>query len=902
MKAIIKLTLRSIKSFFSRYLALLLIVLLGVGFFSGLKITKQAMADTLSEYLENTSFYDFRIFSTLGFSEDSISAFEKINGVKDVEGENSVSALMEISGNTDAYIVYSLPENINVPKNSYMKNSNECVVDSKAFSKEDIGKTIKLSDENTEDVKDTLSESEFVITGLVDTPLYIGNDRGTVSIGSGVPKGFIFVKSSDFTNDYYTEIDITLDDTKPIYSDEYDNLIEAFESRIEDVAITEANQRYDDLLDEIEAKAKESATDEAKEKVNENISALPSPVSDEMKNEMVDKAVAVAIKNVPDRESLANEAGLEKPSTYVLTRNDNTGFISFKNDTSILSGIANIFPIFFVLIAMLISITTVSRMVEEERGQIGTLKSLGYSDSMITLKYLLYSGSAALIGDISGFFLGTIFIPKIFWKAYNSIYDFAPINFVMSVPLFLLTLVVSMAGIVGSTYFSCRNSLKEKPAALIRPRELKSGKRILLERIRPLWSNLSFLQKITLRNMFRYKERLIMMLVGISLCTALMVTSFGVRDSMIHISSLQYDEIQKYDLEVGFSRDEMKDASISDADSRNNVSYIENKIKALGDVKQSLPCLLKRTDIKSDDGNMSNISLYSFSIKYSFESFFSLKAADETSGEEATKGYEGNKDKTKEITPDAKNLEFPEKGTALISNKIAETLNISTGDTFEINDADMNTLSVKVAGVFQNYIGNYIIISSNTYEEGFGKYEPDTFLVSLEDKDSASEIAEKLMDISSIVSVTKLTDTKDQVDKALSCVNYIIVLMVVFSGLLAFIVIFNLTNINLAERSREIATVEVLGFYEKETFDYILRENIMSSVIASFIGLPIGFIMHYLVMHMIVVENMSFDIHVSFLGYALSVVFTIIFALIVNLFMRREIRKIPMAESLKAVE
>lgn len=632
----------------------------------------------------------------------------------------------------------------------------------------------------------------------------------------------------------------------------------------------------------------------AVEKVDESISALPYPVSDEIKNEMVDKALDEALAAVPDRENLADEAGLETPSIYVLTRNDNAGYLSFKNDTSILSGIANIFPIFFVLIAMLISITTIKRMVDEERGQIGTLKSLGYSDSMITLKYLLYSGSAALIGDILGFFLGTIFIPKIFWIAYNSIYDFAPIKFVMSLPLFLITLFVSMAGILGSTYFSCRSELIEKPAALIRPRELKNGKKILLEKIRPLWTRLSFLQKITLRNMFRYKERLIMMLVGISLCTALLVTSFGVRDSMIHISSLQYDEIQKYDIEAGFTMSSEKSendagtsSEISDTggeDSSDGISgskdtaSLEKKIKAIGDIKRLIPCNTLRTDLSSTENSMSNISLYSFDRTYSFNSFFELD------------------------TKDGERLSFPEKGSALISSKIAETLDLTVGDSIKISDSDMNSLTVNVEGIFQNYIGNFIIISSETYEDGFGTFQPDTFLISLEEKNASTAFAKKLTDISDITSVTKLTDTKAQVDNALSCVNYIIVLMVVFSGLLAFIVIFNLTNINLAERSREIATVEVLGFYEKETNDYVLRENIMSSIMASLIGLPIGFLMHYLVMKMIVVENMKFDIHISLLSYILSIIFTIIFALIVNIFMRREIQKIPMAESLKAVE
>lgn len=284
-----------------------------------------------------------------------------------------------------------------------------------------------------------------------------------------------------------------------------------------------------------------------------------------------------------------------------------------------------------------------------------------------------------------------------------------------------------------------------------------------------------------------------------------------------------------------------------------------------------------RTDIKNEDESMSSVPLYAFKKKFAFDSYFSLKSGSEK-------------------------IEFPPDGDAVISKKIAETLNLTTDDAFEITDSDMNKIKVKVSGIFDNYIGNFIIISSNTYEEGFGKYEPNTFLISLEDKSKSSDISEKLTSISNITSVTKLSDTKDQVDNALSCVNYIIVLMVVFSGLLAFIVIFNLTNINLAERSREIATVEVLGFYEKETNDYVLRENIMSSICAAIIGLPVGALMHYLVMHMIVVENMEFDIHVSVVSYILSVVFTILFAVILNIFMRHEIQKIPMAESLKAVE
>lgn len=814
--SVLKLTWRSIRTFFGRYMALLLIVALSAGFFAGLKITQDAMVHTGDKFLNEQNFYDFQLLSTLGFTEEDVERVSELSGIGAAEGSYSLDAMVACDGSDRPVKLLALPEEINLPAlvGGRMPTAvNECLADDERFGEDDLGTTIRVAEENDESVTSQLAGEEYTIVGLVDSPLYLNLDRGTTGIGSGSLYTFFYLPKENFINEVYTQVNVALLETAEIYSDEYDELIGNHKEEITQLCSQLADERYETLL------ADNGLTAE-----------------------------------------MAAQFGINAPETYVLTRDENAGFVSFENDTAIISGIANIFPVFFILIAILVCITTMTRMVDEERTQIGVLKALGFRSGAIMAKYLLYAGSATLIGWAAGFFLCTWGLPKVFWFAYNSLYDFAPLSYLFSPKLAFLTLAVSLIGILGSTFISCRKELSSVPAELIRPRAAKSGKRILLEHITPLWKRLSFLQKITLRNMFRYKRRLIMMLVGISCCAGLVVTAFGVRDSMIDVGELQFESIQKYDMEADFEEG-TEDAVCA-------------RLDELDAVSGYLTVATHRVDLTGGE-TLHSVSLMSFRDTDRLADFWDFHSGEET-------------------------LLCPGRGEALVNTKVAERLNVSVGDTIEIRNADMQTCTVTVSGIFDNYIYNFVILSEETYADAFGEWEANAALLCVEG--DAEETAKALTGIDEVTSVSQLATTKENVDNGLSCLNYIIWLIVLFSGALAFIVIFNLTNINLAERSREIATVEVLGFYPKETDSYVLRENLVLSILASVIGLPLGTLFHRIVMSQIRIDLFEFDIHVTPISYALAFICTVLFAVIVNLFMRRQIEKIPMAESLKAVE
>lgn len=814
--SIVKMTLRSIRSFFGRYMAILLIVALGAGFFVGLKITKDAMWNTCDIYLSEHKFYDFRLYSTVGFSEDSVNAFKEISGVLSAEGMVSVDTLIEYKGGNKAFKIISMPEEVNHPsiiEGRLPEKANECVVDAALYNKEDIGNVIKLSSENDEATFNQLKETEYTIVGIADSPLYMGLERGTTSIGSGALSGFVYIPIENFTSDIYTEIDLILKETADIYSDEYEDIINSYIDEVTELCEELAGDRYNEILTE---------------------NGLTT--------------------------HMAEQLGITKPETFVLTRSENAGYVSFESDTSIISGIANIFPIFFIMIAMLVCMTTMTRMVDEERTQIGVLKALGFSNLKIMSKYLLYAGSATVIGWTIGFFLCTWGLPKIFWFAYNTIYDFAPIPYLFSPFMAVITLIVSLLGILGSTFISCRKELMSMPARLIRPRAAKKGKRILLERVTVLWKRLSFLQKITIRNMFRYKKRLVMMLVGISCCTALLVTGFGIGDSMTNINDIQYTEIQKYDLNAVF-----------EAESKEELC---EKLDEIDDIEAYITCSSQYVDLVSDE-ILSSVNMLCFSDMEKLSDFWDFHSGD-------------------------KKIEYPDTGEAIINIKTAERLELSVEDTIEIRDADMNICKVTISAIFDNHVHNYIVIGEETYEGAFGEWHENTALVSA--KGDEVTTAEKINELEEVTSVTQLSITRNAVGSALSSIDYIILMVVLFSAALAFIVIFNLTNINIAERSREIATVQVLGFYTKETESYVLRENIVLSVLASFIGLPLGIGFHRLVMSMVKIDMVAFNQIIEPVSFVYAFAGTVIFALIVNLFMKKQIGKIKMAESLKAVE
>lgn len=565
-------------------------------------------------------------------------------------------------------------------------------------------------------------------------------------------------------------------------------------------------------------------------------------------------------------------ADIERPDTYVLGRNTNIGYVCLESDADIVNGIANVFPIFFFLVAALVCITTMNRMVEEQRTQIGVLKALGYGEGAIMGKYLFYSGSAALIGSVGGFFLGIWLFPTVIWVAYRMMYRMGEIHYLFDWKMALISLVAALTCSMGSTWISIRYELKEQAAIMMRPKSPKAGKRVFLERVTFIWKRLSFLQKVSVRNIVRYKKRFFMMIIGISGCTALLVTGFGVRDSVTNIAEQQFEEIHLYDLSIMLNEGEE--------------SGVLTGAEKTGALQQML-----RENFGADS-------------QLSMETSMDLVVKDQIKAVNIIVAKEPEQigDFIDLHTGSGSALAYPAPGEAVITDKISETYNLAVGDSLTLRDENMKEMNLTVSGICENYIYNYVYLHPDTYRNAMGELTYKNMYVNLPEDVDAHEAAAAVMQEDNIVSVSVTEDILVRISSMMSSMNYIVILVIANAAALAFIVLYNLSNINITERIREIATIKVLGFFKKETASYVFRENMVLTAIGCAVGLFLGKLLHLYVMHEINIDMISFDVHVSLAGYLLSILFTFIFTWGVNLIMSGKLEKINMAESLKSVD
>lgn len=580
--------------------------------------------------------------------------------------------------------------------------------------------------------------------------------------------------------------------------------------------------------------------------------------------ETFDKEVAEAEEKIADGEKMLAE--LEEPDSYVLGRNTNVGYVCFESDSGIVDGIANVFPVFFFLVAALVCMTTMNRMVEEQRTQIGVLKALGYSQWSIMAKYIFYSGSGALSGCLIGFFGGIVVFPEVIWYAYQMMYRVDSLTLVFEWKLALISLAGAMLCSVGVTYISCRYELSEAAAELMRPKAPKVGKRVFLEYLPFLWKRLKFLQKVSLRNIFRYKKRFFMMILGISGCTALLVTGFGVRDSVTNVANQQYTEIQIFDVSVTCQK------PVDAAMVQELKAMMPEKISAYGFAME------KTVDLEVD-GERKAISLVAAEDAKTMEPFLNLH--------------------TQKDEP----LSYPGKGEAVISHKIAKTYGVKVGDEILLQDGDRKELRVTVSGIFENFVYDYVYVAAETYEEQMGEApEYKTVYINAAEDQDAHLLGTSLMNMKNAVTVNVSQDFLERFSSMMQSMNLIVFVIILCAAGLAFIVLYNLTNINITERMREIATIKVLGFYEKETSSYVFRENLMLTFFGALLGLVLGKLLHTFVMGQIKIDAVTFDVQVLPVSYLYSVVLTLVFALFVNQMMKKKIDGISMTESLKSVD
>ncbi len=564
--------------------------------------------------------------------------------------------------------------------------------------------------------------------------------------------------------------------------------------------------------------------------------------------------------------------GVDDPETYILGRSTNVGYVCFDNDAQIVDGISTVFPVFFYMIAALVCSTTMSRMVSDERGIIGTMRALGYSDTSIVMKYAIYAGSASVLGCVLGFMGGTKLFPWAIWEVYKMMYGFAPLTFKTSVPLFIISLIVSLLCTVGVSVLTAMSALKGMPAELIRPKAPLPGKRIFLEYVGFIWKRMKFLHKVSLRNVFRFKKRMGMMIVGIAGCTSLLITAFGLNDSICNLVDVQYDEIMKYDVSLVFD-DKYRQYEIEEA--------AVNAGQAAG-VNYDYAVVKSEQAKNGGSGYVRDIGMF-ISDDPNIEKIFGL-----------------SNEKTGEKIP------WPSDGEVAVSQKLAEKNNVKVGDNITVlYGEDEHEVSLKVGSIFNNYTFHYVMMTPATYREAFGKpYTPETLLIATESKDKADgyKFASYLSENYELKTWSLTADSRVSFANTMERLNYVIVLVIASAAALAFIVLFNLNNINITERIREIATLKVMGFNRRETGAYVTRENIMLVSMGYIVGIPLGVLLHRYVMSQIAMDIVKYDMRILPMSYLYALGFVLLFSTIVNLIMRAKIEKIDMAESLKSAE
>ncbi len=623
----------------------------------------------------------------------------------------------------------------------------------------------------------------------------------------------------------------------------------------------ETNQKFIDAEKEIA---------DGKKKIEEGKKELADGEKELIeKKEEFNTKIADAERKLIDAREKVND--IENAKWYIWNRYDNAGFNSYSQDCDNIEKLGNVFPIVFFIIATLISLTTMTRMVEEERVQIGTLKALGYNKFQIMSKYIIYSLVASIIGGFLGAIFGLKFFPYVIITMYQMMYDITDIVIEINKYYMFLGIGLITACIVGATIYTANKELQSTPAEMMRPKSPKPGKRVLLEKIPFIWSKLSFTQKVTVRNMFRYKKKFLMTVVGICGCTALIVAGFGLKDSISGIMDFQYVDIYDYDMMIGLK------STLTNEEKETLIKDLENKDK----IEKCIVTYMFAENVKHDN--------------YKQESQIMVIKDTQTIDEII---------KLKSLKTEEK-LELNE-NEVIITDKLSQLLNVKVGDEIKIENQDEEEVSVKISGITEHYISHYVYMTDNLYKKLYGEDVKTNVLftkyVEFLDEESEKALSKELLLNSKIASITLTSYLITTMDETLSAMNFVVYVLIISAGLLAFIVLYNLSNINISERIRELATIKVLGFYDKEVYDYVTREIVLLTIIGIIFGLVFGYILNSFILGTCEIGILRFKKTVLPQSYIIASVITIIFTTIINFITYFTLKKVDMIESLKSVE
>ena len=583
-----------------------------------------------------------------------------------------------------------------------------------------------------------------------------------------------------------------------------------------------------------------------------------------------DQELAEARQELEDAEQEIR--GMQEGEWLLFTREDNASFSSYASNADKIAAIASVFPVFFFLVAALVALTTMTRMVEEERQQIGTLKALGYTARQIAGKYLFYAAAASLLGSVAGVAAGMWLFPTVIINAYNIMYDLPVVYTPFSWPLAGFSTVTATLCTLAATLNACWAALREVPARLMLPRAPKAGKRVLLEYITPLWKRLRFTQKVTIRNLFRYKKRFFMTVTGIAGCTALLLTGFGIRDSVSDIVALQYNELCGYQLIVGLS----DEAALERPE-------LQEILEDPARVADSLPATQETGQVvPAGGGPQDDITIFVPQEVERLPDFFQFRHR-----------------------TDSQPVEYGPQAV-IVTEKLAERQKLRVGDSITVKNLDEKEASFVITGICENYVNHYLYISPAAYREAYGQ-DPavNSLLCRLPEEGPAGgedELSTQLLQCEDVAMTTSTVELSASFQNSIQSINYIVVVLIVSAGALAFVVVYNLTNINVTEREKELATIKVLGFYDGEVAAYVYRETAALTAIGAGAGLLLGVALHQFVIRTAEIDMVMFGRSIYAPSYLWAALLTVAFSVLVNLVMYRKLTGIRMVESMKAPE
>lgn len=781
MKKLLKETIVCMVKTSKRFISILVIVLLGVGFFAGIRAVAPDMKNTLDDYYEKTNMYDIYIASNYGIREDIIDKLQKKYDIEAVYNFDAITTKKE--DYATKIISYDKNNQINTPKlvKGKMPEAIDEVVIDNHYRNE-----IKMGDKLTID-SELIKNNTVTVTGYVESPLYISAERDSTNLLSGIIDYYLYMNDDNIISPVKTAAYIKLNTDESRFSKKYEEIV---------------------------------------------------------------KTAKKDIKKTLKEEKQTDE------KWYVLDIDSNAGFYQYEQDTQRIDNVAKVFPLVFFIVAVLICLTTMTRMVEEERSQIGTLKALGYSDISIMFKYILYAALATIIGSMIGVAIGYRILPDLCFEMYKNMYRLGNIKLSYYSSLTFQGMMIALLCTLGATIYTCRKTLKESPANLLRPVAPPPGKRVLLERIKLVWNHLSFSYKVTVRNVFRYKKRFLMTIIGIAGCTGLILAGFGLKDCIVKMVPHQYEDIFSYQAKINLNEEKTNETI--------------DKIKENKRIKDILEVHEESITIDNKDTNQSVTLVIP---KDNPKEFIKLQDRKTEEQYNLTDGI-------------------------IITEKLAKLLEVEENDILKFSGTD--TYKEKVAHITENYLFHYIYLPKSSYKQD----EYNTVLIKTKNmtEKEEKELANELKEIPGVSSITFTSSTRHVFDDTMDSFAYVSLILIVSAGALAFVVLYNLSSVNISERRRELATIKVLGFYDKEVYQYINRENTILTLIGILLGLGTGNILTMYIIKTCEIDMLMFDTTIAWPSYLYAILITMSFAILVNIILYFSLKKIDMIESLKSIE